>query len=141
MSRLLDMLGPSSNGTIHSPRLSLHPWSTGGARAFTDTSSCLYICTPCCSGKKTVVYPLSANVPTLKSAGCFIPGTTNDSLTSLGRASMGNNAVCEAGRAPPFAATTDRSDSPVSVTPVFELIKWRLVPESNIPSRIASSTA
>ena len=92
-------------------------------------------------GKKTVVYPLLANVATLMSDGWLIPGTTIASLAPLVRARVWSSAVLDAASSPPLAKTTILSDGPVSCIPCPELTTVLVVPESNIASVIASSIA
>jgi len=97
--------------------------------------------TPLFPGKKTVVYPLLANVPTLMSAGWLIPGTTIASLAPLERARVWSSAVLDAASLPPLATTTILSYGPMSCSPHPELTTVLVVPESNMASEIASSIA
>ena len=94
-----------------------------------------------CPGKKTVVYPLFANVATLMSALWLIPGTTIASLAPLERARVWSSAVLDAVSSPPLAATTILLDGPVSCIPRPELTNVLDAPESNMASVIASSVA
>ena len=96
---------------------------------------------PSCPGKKTVVYPLFANVATLMSALWLIPGTTIASLAPLERAQVGSSAVLDAGSSVPLAVTTILLDGPVSCIPRPELTNVLDAPESNMASVIAFSIA
>jgi hypothetical protein len=110
----------------------------GGAVADMLTSLALNTFTPCCPGKKTVVYPLFANVATLISAPCFIPGTTIASLAPLESARVDSIPVFVALSVVPPAVTTTLSDGPVSCSPIFEFTNVFDAPESNIASVMAS---
>jgi hypothetical protein len=95
--------------------------------------------TPCCPGKKTVVYPLFANVATLISAPCLIPGTTIASLAPLESARVDSIPVFVAWSFVPPAVTTTLLEGPVSCSPRLEFTNVFDAPESNIACVMASS--
>jgi len=94
---------------------------------------------PSCPGKKTVLYPLFANVAMLMSALWLIPGTAIASLAPLERACVGSSAVLDAGSLVLLAVTTILLDGPVSCVPRPELTNVLDATESNMASVIASS--
>ena len=125
------MLASLSTGTLQSPCLSHHPFSTDLPVTATFESFALYTCAPLPPGMKMVQYPISTNFPTLINKLFCRPGNISHCRASSRSWLIGSSDSCVVWIALPSVMPTIFEDSfPVGMAPSCGLMNNMVALES-----------